>query len=94
VDILDPAALEEDMDRREALRRRWAFWAVFVHDAELPRGAWAVDGVIRSEPFNEENLTAAVRREGAKKPVVAVSAPLHIDIAAIIGFHPPYGKGM
>lgn len=89
MEVLDQEAVERDHARRTAKQKKWAFWAVFVHDPALPRGTWTVDGVEQAEELTEASLKVAVNREG-KKPVVAVAAPLHLTMAEIMGFHPPY----
>lgn len=90
MEIIDADALEVEAERRNALQKKWAFWARFVHDTTLPLGRWAVDGVLREEELTEENLKRAVMREGAAKPVVSVSAPLHTKISQWIGWEPPF----
>lgn len=89
MEVLDPAALERDAEERNAKQKAWAFWATFEHDPDLPPATWTVDGEVQEVPLTEENLRRAVMREGRKKAHVAVSAPLHIDIVAWIGWHPP-----
>lgn len=73
----------------EKRAKTWRFRADFVHDYDLPKGTWQVDGVTQEEPLTQASLLAAVNREG-KKPLVAVAAPLHMTVHGITGFMPPY----
>jgi len=75
---------------RDAKAKKWRFFANYVHDTDLPPATWAVDGVVQEVELTEETLRKAVLREGRVKPVVAVSAPLHMTITKWIGWHPPY----
>lgn len=75
---------------RDKKAKKWAFFATFVHDTDLPPSTWTVDGVVQAEELTEETLRRAAMREGAKKPLIAVSAPLHLTISEWIGWHPPY----
>lgn len=81
--------LERMQDEANRRARPWRFRADFFHDSSLPPGTWAVDGEPQEAQLTEDNLLAAVNREG-KKPTVTVSAPLHLVIGRIIGFTPPY----
>ena len=75
------------------LKRRqdeWGFRAEFFHDIELPPRTWAVDGVVQIEDLTHAALFEAVNNSEGRKPVVTVSAPLHIELMRITGFGIPY----
>lgn len=85
---------QADLERmeRESVERRhtWEFRGTFYFDIELPQASWAVDDEIQTAELTEDNLRAATRAKAPAKPVVTVSAPLHLVIGRIIGFTPPY----
>ncbi len=92
MEIMDPSARERVALERDKKAKEWGFYATFVHDPELPGASWFVDGAKQEEPLTEEALRKAVfHRSGVKRVEVAVSAPLHVEIAKWIGWHPPYG---
>jgi hypothetical protein len=83
--------LEQDTSARDAKAKKWAFWAEFLHDPELPPATWTVDGETMDVPLDEEALHKAVFvRNGRTKARITVSAPLHLALADIVGWSPPY----
>lgn len=87
--MIDEDAMRELQEANDARAKVWRFRANFVHDYDLPRDTWMVDGVVQATPLTEASLFAAINREG-DKPTVAVGAPLHLVLARITGRQPPY----
>ena len=90
---MDTTAERDRIEAAFAAReRRWRPRARYVHDLELPPRTWTVDGEVQAGELTEASLEALLLREGSGKKEVHVSAPLHVALAGIIGFFPPYSS--
>lgn len=85
---------QADIERMEAEnakhRKEWEFRATILHDIELRTGTWAIDDEVQNVDLTEDALLAAVNARAPEKPFVTVGAPLHLVVARIIGYSPPY----
>ena len=83
--------MAQQFERDNAKRRReWEFRATIYHDVDLEPRTWAVDGEVQDVDLTEENLLEAIAARSPAKPLVTVGPPLHLFIARITGFQPPY----